>query len=59
MTADEQKNVHQKIDSEGFDYTFVHYSNFKEIKDRKFHQLRAAYLQARGALAYYVEYGED
>lgn len=58
MTTVEREDMHQKIDSEGFDYTFAHYSRFGEVKDKKFHQLRVAYLQARENLADYIEYEE-
>lgn len=47
MTGQEFKDVWARIDNEGFDYTFVHYSKFDEIKDKKFHKLREAYLTAR------------
>jgi hypothetical protein len=28
---------------EGFDYAFTDYSQFKKVKDTKFHELRKAY----------------
>ena len=46
--------VRSKIDNEGFDYTFEGYSEFKDIKDDEFHQLRESYLAARKALADYL-----
>ena len=46
--------VRSKIDNEGFDYTFEGYSEFKDIKDDEFHQLRESYLAVRKALADYL-----
>ena len=47
-------DVKYRIDEEGMDYTFQHYSHFEEIKDEKFHRLRNAYLDAAEALENYV-----
>jgi hypothetical protein len=44
-----------KIDSEGFDYCFVHYSSFNDIKDDKFHELRLKYLTAQRELRDYID----
>lgn len=46
MTKEEKEDVCDIIDNEGFDYTFEDYSNFEEIDDKKFHQLRKNYLKA-------------
>jgi hypothetical protein len=61
MKAERQtKSVHPLadvrfvIDNEGFDYAFRNYSDFPEIKDKKFHVLRKAYVLAAEALANYV-----
>lgn len=54
---DEQEwwdSVHYRMNEEGFDYCFQSYSNWKEIKDEKFHQLREAYLKAAKELEEYV-----
>lgn len=56
MPVKEKREVLEEIESDGFEYTFVSYSDFDEIKDEKFHQLRKAYLVARKALAKYVGY---
>ena len=43
MTYEEQENwsnVQYRMDNEGLEYCFKHYSRFEEIKDDKFHQLR-------------------
>lgn len=47
-------NVAYRMKEEGFDYCFKHYSNWKEIKDEKFHQLRLAYIKAQEELENYV-----
>jgi hypothetical protein len=45
--------IKNAVDGEGFDYAFVHYSDFKEIDDEEFHTLRKAFVSAREALAEY------
>lgn len=47
--------VRSIIANEGFDYAFQHYSDFKEVKDEKFHKLRKEYLQAAKDLARYLD----
>ena len=49
--------VWQAIENEGFEYTFRHYTSFKEIKDKEFHRLREAFLKAAKELEDYI--GED
>jgi hypothetical protein len=39
------------IEFEGFDYTFIGYTAFPEIKDEEFQTKRRAYLKARQELA--------
>jgi hypothetical protein len=46
--------VQAVINNEGFGYAFMHYDNFKQVKDKKFHTLRKAYLKAQKALESYV-----
>lgn len=46
--------VRATVDNEGFDYAFRNYSDFEEIKDEKFHELRKAYVVAAKALAEYT-----
>jgi hypothetical protein len=46
--------VSYRMRSEGFDYCWRHYSNFEEIKDGKFHELRKAYIGAANELEKYV-----
>ena len=43
-----------KIEDEGLDYCFMHYSNWKEVKDEKFHELRLAFIKAAEELTEYV-----
>ncbi len=47
-------SVQQMVENEGFDYTFRHCSNFAYVKDKKFHQLRQAYIKAAAALEAHV-----
>ena len=46
--------VLSKMKNEGFDYCFRHYSNFEEVDDDKFHQLRKAYLKSAEELESYI-----
>lgn len=55
MTEEEKKNVKTSAHEEGFDYCFDGYSNFREIKDEKFHELRKAYLNAKKNLENYFK----
>lgn len=50
--------VKHKISWEGFDYCFRYYSDFEEVKDEKFHELRKGYLNGKVQsveLNHYVE----
>ena len=46
--------VSYRMRNEGFDYCWRHYSNFEEIKDEKFHELRKAYIATANELQKYV-----
>lgn len=60
MTKSEKKYISSVIANEGFDYTFIHYSNFEEVKDKKFQELRNAYVSARKEFhAFLDEQGVD
>lgn len=48
------KAVVYRMDAESFDYCWRSYSNFEEIKDKKFHKLRKAYVDAANAIEKYV-----
>ncbi|MBE3085038.1 MAG: hypothetical protein IMZ64_02330 [Bacteroidetes bacterium] len=54
MTKKEKDSVTCKVENEGFDYAFIHYSNYEDIKDPKFHELRLAYIKAENDLAEYI-----
>lgn len=57
MTEEEKENwemVAYRMTGEGFDYCWRAYSNFEEIKDDKFHELRKTYVEAADALEKYV-----
>lgn len=55
MTPEEKEMVLDCIDMEGFDYCFRDYSDFSEVKDKKFHTLRLAYEAAADALEDYLK----
>ena len=59
MNEDEKREVEAIVGVEGFDYAFVHYSSFDNIKDKKFHELREAFVAARGKLADYIDLDEE
>ena len=54
MNKEDKENIVQRVNQEGFDYAFIHYSRFEEIKDKKFHELREQYKEARKKLADYI-----
>lgn len=57
MTYEEQDEwnaVRYRMNNEGIDYCFEHYSSFKEIKDEKFHELRLQYLKSLKEIRNYV-----
>ena len=58
MTKKDRLMLLEIIDNDGFDYAFRCYSDFKKIKDNKFHELREAYLDAFKDLENYIALGE-
>lgn len=57
MNWEEKENwemVSYRMREEGFHYCFESYSNFDEIKDDKFHELRKEYLRISKELEDYV-----
>jgi len=58
MTKKEKIKVCELVESEGFDYAFVHASNFESIKDEYFHSLVRDYIAIQEALAEYIGYEE-
>ena len=51
---DEWNAVRYRMDNEGIDYCFEHYSSFEEIKDEKFHELRLQFLKYLKEIQNYV-----
>lgn len=49
------RNVKYRIENEGIDYCFEHYSSFKEIEDEQFHELRLEFLNNMSKLRSYVD----
>ena len=54
MKKEDKNYIKNKLENEGFDYAFVHYSSFSDIKDEEFHRLREAYIEAHKALEDYL-----
>jgi hypothetical protein len=44
-----------RMESEGLDYCFRHYSDFNEIKDEEFHRLKKIYIAAAEEIELYVK----
>jgi hypothetical protein len=55
MTKKDKELVQNAVDAEGFEYAFIYYSCFPEIKNDTFHVLRKAYVKSAKALAEYLE----
>jgi len=58
MTEEELEDwqmVHYRMDNEGIDYCFEHYSSFEEIKDEEFHKLRLEFLSGMKKIREYVK----
>jgi hypothetical protein len=47
-------SVQYRMEDEGFDYCFEHYSHWDEIKDEEFHRLRLGFLQYMKELRQYI-----
>ena len=58
MKKADKQDVIDMAEAEGFDYTFRHYSNFEDIKDKRFHELRNAYLSAMQKLSAYIGFDD-
>jgi hypothetical protein len=48
------QSVQYRMDAEGFDYCFEDYSDWNEIEDEKFHELRLAFLFTMKKLREYI-----
>lgn len=55
MKLEDAEKLNSRIDQEGFDYCFIHYSNFKEITCDEFHKLRLKYIQAHNELQEFID----
>ena len=58
MSEEEFENwqmVEYRMDNEGLEYCFKHYSSFEEIKDEEFHKLREELLDSMKKIRDYVE----
>lgn len=51
---DNWKAVNYRMDDEGIEYCFKHYSRFEEINDEKFHQLREELISKMDEIRQYV-----
>jgi len=49
------KAVQYRMDDEGMDYCFEHYSSFEEIEDEEFHKLRNEFLESMKKIRKYVD----
>jgi hypothetical protein len=49
------ESVRYRMDNEGIDYCFKHYSSFEEIEDEKFHELRNKFLTSLDEIQNYVD----
>jgi hypothetical protein len=49
------KAVQYRMDDEGMDYCFEHYSSFEEIEDEEFHKLRNEFLESMKKIREYVD----
>jgi hypothetical protein len=52
---DNFRSVQYRMDNEGMDYCFEHYSSFEEIEDEEFHKLRNELLESMKKIRSYVE----
>lgn len=55
MNKQDKLDLEDRIENEGFEYAFIYYSDFKEIKDDRFHELRKAYVKAHNDLEEYIQ----
>lgn len=55
MNIEEKEYIQATIENEGVYYAFIHYSDFEEIKDDKFHELRKAFEKAAKELVDYCD----
>ncbi len=49
------KSIKYRIKEEGIEYTFKHYSDFKEIQDQEFHQKRLKLIESMSDIEEYIK----
>ena len=54
MKNKDKIHVREMIESEGFDYAIADLSDYQDIKDEGFHQLREEYLRVKDMLSSYI-----
>lgn len=54
MSKPNSEYMASKIEKEGFHYAFIGYSDFEEVEDIEFHNLRLRYIQAVNELGDYM-----
>ena len=54
MKTHELEEIKEIIEGEGFNYTFIHYASFNEIKDQRFQKLKNDYIKAEEKLKKYL-----
>ena len=52
---DKWASVRYRIDAEGMEYCFSHYSSFDDIEDDEFHKLRLNLIQLMDQMEQFVE----
>lgn len=52
---DNFRSVKYRMDNEGLEYCFKHYSSFEEIEDEEFHKLRKELLDSIEKIRNYVD----
>jgi hypothetical protein len=52
---DQWKMVRYRIEDEGMEYCFRHYSSFSDIEDEEFHRLRLNLIQLMDQMEQFVE----
>jgi hypothetical protein len=52
---DDFRAVQYRMNNEGIDYCFEHYSSFTEIEDEEFHKLRQEFLDSMKKIREYVD----
>lgn len=56
MTKQEKGELHDIIENEGFEYTFIHYLNIDDWEDQELRRLVKEYNTATGNLMKYIEW---